>query len=72
MDKSYIYEIRIEGHLTDQWSDWFEGLAIHNDSRGEMCLSGPLPDQAALLGVLNKIQALNLTLVAVLRSSPGE
>ena len=68
MNNMYIYEIRVEGHLTDQWSDWFEGLAIHNDSNGETILSGPLSDQSALLGVLNKIQALNLTFISVNRS----
>ena len=72
MDKPYIYEIRVEGYLTDRWSDWFEGLVIHNDSNGETKLSGTLSDQAALLGVLNQIQALNLTLIFVYRSSPQE
>ena len=68
MNNMYIYEIRVEGHLTDQWSDWFEGLEINNDSNGETILSGPLSDQSALLGVLNKIQALNLTFISVNRS----
>ena len=68
MGKPCIYEIRIEGHLTDRWSDWFEGLAINNNSNGETILSGPLSDQSALLGVLNKIQALNLTFISVSRS----
>ncbi|HEX7434896.1 MAG TPA: hypothetical protein VF326_14700 [Anaerolineaceae bacterium] len=72
MDKSCIYEIRVEGHLTDRWSDWFEGLAIHNDSDSETTLSGPLADQAELFGVLNKIQALNLILISVNKSSPEE
>jgi len=72
MNNMYIYEIRVEGHLTDRWSDWFEGLAINNDSNGETTLSGPLSDQAALLGVLNKIQALNLKVISVNRSSPEE
>ena len=72
MDKSCIYRIRVEGHLADRWSDWFEGLAIHNDLNGETTLSGPLSDQAALFGVLNKIQALNLTLISVKRSSLEE
>ncbi len=71
MDKPFIYEIRVEGNLPDRWSDWFDGLAILNDSSGETKLSGPLADQAALLGVRNKIQALNLTLISVYRSSPG-
>jgi hypothetical protein len=68
MDEPNIYEIRVEGQLTDRWSDWFEGLAIHNATNGETTLSGMLADQAALLGVLNKIQALNLTVVSVNKS----
>jgi hypothetical protein len=67
MDKPSLYEIRIEGHLTDRWSDWFEGLNIHNDPDGGTTLSGALIDQAALLGVLGKLQAFNLTLISVNR-----
>lgn len=69
MDKPYWYEIRVEGHLADRWSDWFDGLAIHTDSNGETTLSGRLTDQAALFGVLTKIHNLNLNLVSVNRSS---
>ena len=72
MDQTCFYEIHVEGHLADRWSDWFEGLAIRNDLNGETILSGLLTDQAALLGVLNKIQALNLTLISVNRSSVNE
>jgi hypothetical protein len=68
MDTPRSYEIRIEGYLTDRWSDWFEGLAIHNDANGETTLSGSFIDQAALFGVLNKIHALNLVLVSVSRA----
>ena len=72
MDTLRIYEIRIEGHLSDRWSDWFEGLAIHNDPNGETSLTGSVADQAELFGVLNKIQSLNLTLISVKRSYPVE
>ncbi len=67
MDSPSFYEIRVEGHLTDRWFDWFDGLAIRNDPNGETTLSGSLADQAALFGVLAKIHALNLTLVSVYR-----
>ncbi len=72
MDEPGIYEIRVEGHLTDRWSDWFDGLAIHNDPGGETVLIGQLTDQAALLGLLARLQALNLTLVSVRRISPAQ
>ena len=70
MDDPHFYEIRVEGHLTDLWFHWFEGLAIHNEVCGETTLSGPLIDQAALFGVLGKIHALNLTLLSVKRLPP--
>ena len=61
------YEIRVEGALPNGWSEWFEGLDIRHDPSGESILSGPLPDQAALHGVLAKIRNLNLTLLSVHR-----
>jgi hypothetical protein len=69
MNDHHVYEIRLEGHLSDRWTDWFAGLAIHNDANGETTLSGTLTDQAALFGVLAKIHALNLTLISVNRLS---
>ena len=65
MDKSCIYEIHVEGHLTDSWSDWFDGLAIRNEPSGETILTGLVTDQAALYSVLIKIHNLNLILVSV-------
>jgi hypothetical protein len=71
--KSYNYKIRVEGQFNDRWSDWFEGLTIHNDSDGETTLNGTLIDQSALLGVLIKLQALNLPILSVERlSSKGK
>jgi hypothetical protein len=69
MDKSCIYEIHIEGHLTDNWSDWFDGLAIRNEPSGETILTGPVTDQAALYGILTNMHNLNLILVSVHRSA---
>jgi hypothetical protein len=72
MENLYVYEIRVERQLPDRWSDWFDGLAISNDPDGGTTLKGPLPDQAALLGVLNKLHSLNLTVISVKRLSPEE
>jgi hypothetical protein len=69
--KRWHYDIRIEGHLTADWSDWFEGLAVDQGADGETVLSGPL-DQAALHGVLARIRDLGLVLVAVNRRMEGE
>jgi hypothetical protein len=72
MEKPRVYEIRVEGHLTERWSDWFEGLVIHMDADGETTLSGLIIDQAALYSVLSKIHALNLTLISLTRSPRQE
>ncbi len=72
MDKPCVYEIRVEGHLAEHWSDWFEGLAIHTNPNGETTFNGLLPDQAALFGVLAKIHNLNLVLISVARSLPKD
>ena len=69
MNKPYVYEICVEGHLSENWSDWFEGLTIHNEPSGETVLSGSFVDQAALFGTLTKIHSLNLMLISVNRQT---
>ena len=59
------YHIRVKGHLDGHWSAWFDGLTISNEENGEAVLCGPLPDQAALHGVLIKIRDLGLPLLAI-------
>jgi hypothetical protein len=61
-------EIRIKGNLKQDWSDWFEALTISNQSDGEAILSGELPDQSALLGLLNRIHGLKLELLSFSQS----
>jgi hypothetical protein len=68
MDSPYIYEIRVEGHLADCWSEWFEGLAICKQPNGETILTGLLVDQAALFGVLIRLHDLNLVLISIARA----
>jgi len=71
MERLYIYEIRVEGIITERWADWFDGLAIWNEPDGVTVLNGPINDQAALFGIFGKLQALNLTLIAVSRELAG-
>jgi hypothetical protein len=61
------YHIRVKGHLSPQWSDWFDGFTITNNEDGEALLSGIILDQAALYGLLNKISNLGLPLLSVNR-----
>jgi hypothetical protein len=65
MDEPAFYQIRVNGHLDDTLAGWFEGLTISNLDSGEALLSGRLQDQAALLGVLNRISGLGFTLISV-------
>lgn len=70
MSRSVEYEIRVAGHLSPAWQDWFEGASCRNLETGEALLSIRVQDQAALHGVLARVRDLNLTLVAVTRIEP--
>ena len=59
------FEIHIKGQLNSQWSEWLEGLEVKLLEDGEMILLGNIIDQAALMGILNKLNRLNLTLLSV-------
>lgn len=62
-----VYQIRIQGHLGHQWTDWFEGLTITLSDNGETLLTGPVVDQAALHGLLRKVRDLGMPLLSVNR-----
>jgi hypothetical protein len=63
------YEIRVEGVLDQRWTTWFEGLEIASD-HSQTVISGPVPDQAALHGLLNRVCDLGLVIVSVRRLEP--
>jgi hypothetical protein len=67
-----VYEIRVQGHLDQRWSTWFDGLTISYEGDDITLLRGALVDEAALHGVLNKVRDLALPLLAVNRiAAPG-
>jgi hypothetical protein len=59
------YEIRLDGHLDSRWAAWFDGMSLTNDSDGTTVLSGPVVDQAALHGLLQRVRDVGLALVSV-------
>lgn len=64
------YEIRLAGHLDQRWAEWFDGLSLTRHSDGTTVLQGPVVDQAALHGLLQKVRDLGLPLVSVCQSEP--
>jgi hypothetical protein len=65
------YEIRVQGYLEARWAAWFDGLAIARGSDGTTVIGGPVADQAALHGLLQKIRDLGLPLTSVNHLPPG-
>jgi hypothetical protein len=60
-----VYQIRVQGHLDQKWSGWFDSLTITPQEEGETLLVGPIADQAALHGLLAKIRDLGTPLISV-------
>ena len=58
-------EIRVKGRIDEHWSEWFDGLTIAHSGQDETILTGPIPDQAALYGLIAKIRNLGLSLRSV-------
>ena len=62
-----VYQIRVQGQLNESWSEWLGGLAITPQPDGATLLSGAIVDQAALHGILDKLYAMNLTILSVVQ-----
>ena len=65
------YETRLKGHLGARWGAWFDGLTVTRDSDGTTVIHGPVADQAALYGLLQKTRDLGLPLISVNYVEPG-
>ncbi|MBN1641117.1 MAG: hypothetical protein JXA09_07765 [Anaerolineae bacterium] len=72
MTEQAAYEIRVQGWIAERWSSWLGDMAIAceygEDGRPVTIVSGVVPDQAALRGVLNQLWDLNLALISVTRT----
>ena len=70
-----VYQIRVRGHLGQDWSAWFDGLTVtvegEDSSAPVTALNGVVADQSALRGILSAIWDLGLTLISV-NPIPGE
>jgi hypothetical protein len=62
-----VYQIRLKGQLDGRWTDWFSGLTLTQAENGDTLLTGPLPDQPALHGLLKKVRDLGMPLVSVVQ-----
>lgn len=60
-----VYQIRVKGHLGEQWSEWFSGMTITLEDSGDTVLTGVITDQAQLHGLLKKIRDLGMPLLSI-------
>jgi hypothetical protein len=67
---SITYEIRLSGRLDARRASRFEPLALRHDADGTTVLSGPITDQAALHGLLQRVRDLGIPLVSITRKEP--
>lgn len=59
------YEVRVMGRLGPGWAAWFDGLSLTAEGDGTTVIRGPLADQAALHGLLQKLRDLGIPLVSL-------
>lgn len=69
-NSSTRYEFRVRGHLGQTMRTAFPEMRARVDG-GDTLLSGALPDQAAVYGVLAAIESLGLELLEVRRVTAG-
>lgn len=65
------YQIKVKGRLDPHWSTWLGGLEIGYDNQGHTLLSGLIPDQAALFGILLRLRDLGVALVGLICFEDG-
>jgi len=71
-NKGTVYQIRLKGHLSPRWRDWFESLTITMEENGDTLLTGSVVDQVALHGLLKKVRDLGMPLISVIQVEPDQ
>jgi hypothetical protein len=61
----YEVRVRVHGELAAGWSAVLGELAVNPEPDGTTLVTGELPDQAAVHGVLASIRDLGLSLISV-------
>ena len=64
-EQQVYYVIRIKGHLDTGWQNWFDDLSIQHEETGTTLLSGNIPDQPALYGIVLKLSQIGVTLLSI-------
>ncbi len=65
-------EVRVKGHIDADWSGWLAGLAVSHAADGNTVLTGQVPDQPALYGLLNRLSDLGIQLVSISAEEANE
>ena len=61
------YEVRVKGHLDGRWAAWFDRMGLRHETDGHTVIHGPVVDQAALHGLLQRVRDTGMPLVSVTR-----
>jgi hypothetical protein len=75
MTGAWTYEIQVQGRVGERWAHWFDDMSVSVQGEAQSTtttLTGTTPDQAALLGLLQKLYTLGLPLLLVRRKVPTE
>ena len=57
--------IRVNEHLDKRWEDWMDGFTILHTAQNETILTGCVPDQAALYGLMAKLRDLGVVILSI-------
>ena len=76
LDQPATYQIKVPGHLDESWSDWAGGMTITVESQDDgppiTTLTGVVADQAALYGLLRRLNKVGLPLISVNSVEPDK